>query len=281
MTYNLLFNTKFETLDNWEFINCKYEDGYLISDSKVFGIKQKVILPDAARLYLRTRYNILQSQVFAAYLGIEINSKLYVNKQWTKNNKQKTISLVEDGSSELVVIHIIFESKEDINKVYIKEPILYNLNRWHQTFSLKFILDKIIKYRAGYNYKNLLEYNEIKPEIFNLDKAKIGSIISTTNKTQLKINAKLLRGQSYLIKLDYIPINNLGKIYLSYGVLKSSKFGNEQLYLVFKATDDLDLYLNIEPDDILPYQINLKHLLLIELKGLGITNEDIPYLPFI
>ena len=64
-------------------------------------------------------------------------------------------------------------------------------------------------------------------------------------------------------------------------MLRSKDFNNEQCYLTFKAQDNIDLYLIIEPNDILPYQINLKHLLLVEIDKLGIDSNDIPYLPFI
>lgn len=281
MTYNLLFNTEFKDLGNWEFINCEYKERYLISTNKVFGIKQKIILADATKLYLRCKYNILNSSVFKIYIGIEVNGKLYINKQWTKKNREKLISTVEDSQEEIITIHIIFESEENINKVYIREPLLCDLNRFHKSYWLKFLLDKTIKYRYGYTYDNLLDYSEIKPEIFNLEKAKIGSIITTKEKISLKINAKLFRDKRYLCKLDYLPISDIGKIYLNYGMLRSKDFNNEQCYLTFKAQDNIDLYLIIEPNDILPYQINLKHLLLVEIDKLGIDSNDIPYLPFI
>lgn len=281
MTYNLLFDTEFKDLSNWEFINCYFSHNQLISTNKVFGIKQKVILADATKLYLRCKYNILNSSIFKIYIGIEVNGKLYINKQWTKKNKERLISIVEDSQQEIITIHIIFEAEEDVNEVYMKEPLLYDLNRWHKAYWLKFLLDKRIKYDYGYQYKNLLDYSEIKPEVFNLDNAKIGSIISAKEKISLKIDAKLFRDKRYLCKLDYTPINNLGKVYLSYGVLRSKDFNSEQCYLSLKAQDNIDLYLIIEPNDILPYQLNLKHLLLVEIDKLGIDGNDIPYLPFI
>ena len=233
MTYNLLFNSEFRDDKNWEFINCEYIDNRLKSTNKVFGLKQKIILSDITRLYARCKYNILNSQVYSVYIGIEVDGKLYVNKQWTRVDKEKIISLVEDSHSEVITLHIIFESKEINNEIILKEPLLYDLSRWHKTFALKFILDRVIKYRPGYNYQNILEYSEITPEIFNLEKAKIGSIISTNEKTPLKINAKLLRGHTYLVKLDYVEINTLGKFYINYGVLKSRKYGKEQCYISF------------------------------------------------
>lgn len=282
MSYNLLFDTNFKNENsNWNYINCSYKDGYLTSNKKVFGIEQEIVLPDITKLYFRYSYNILESNVYKAYIGIQSEDKLYINKRWTKVNCNQQISVVEDSKTEKIKVHIMFESSKDINKVEIKQPILCDLKRLHKTTWLKFLLDKTIKYREGFNYKNLLEYNEIKPEIFNFEKAKIGSIISTKETLKLKINAKLYKGKRYLIKLDYLPINNLGKIYLSYGVMKSTDFNKEQEYLLFRSNEKEELYLNIEPNDVLPYQLNLKHLLLIETEGVGIEMKDIPYLPFI
>lgn len=281
MTYNLLFNSEFIDSSNWEFTNCYFSNNKLISTDKVFGIKQTIILPDITKLYFRYNYNIYDSDVQKVYAGIENSGKLSVsNKQGRKNRKQ-LISLVEQCEQEKVTVHIIFESNSKENIVKISDPLLFDLNRWHKSTWLKLILDKTIKYRFGNNYKNELEYSEIKPEVFNLEKARIGSIISTKDKQQLKIPAKLIRGKRYLIKLDYEEINNLGKIYFSYGVLRSKQFNKEQIYIVIKANDNLDLQLNIEGNDILPYQVNLKHMLLIEMDKLSIEEKDIPYLPFI
>lgn len=286
MAYNLLFDTEFKNKDNyWKFINCKMEDGRLISKERIFGIEQEIVLPDPTKLYLRFNYKILSPNVNKVYVGIQAGDKLYVNKKWAKLELNQLISIIEDIQEERIKVHIIFECNKETetleDMVKIEKPILSDLKRLHKTTWLKFLLDKIIKYRTGLNYKNLLEYNEIKPEVFNLEKAKIGSIISTKETTRLKIDAKLNRGKRYLLKLDYAPINKLGKIYLSYGFLKSTDFNGEQCYLSFKANDKEELCLNIETNDVLPYQLNLKHLMLIEIEGVGIEMKDIPYLPFI
>ena len=63
--------------------------------------------------------------------------------------------------------------------------------------------------------------------------------------------------------------------------MKSTDFNDEQCYLLFRVTGDRELSLNIEPDDVLPYQLNLKHLLLIDIDNQGVEAQDIPYLPFI
>ena len=282
MAYNLLFDTEFKNKDSyWKFINCKLEEGCLISNNKVFGIEQEIVLADITKLYLRFNYQILSPYVNKVYVGIQVGDKLYVNKKWAKLELNQLISIVEDAQEEKLKVHIIFESSQEENKVKVTKPILADLKRLHKTTWLKFLLDKTIKYVTGYSYKNLLSYNEIKPKIFNLEKAKIGSIISTTDKVKFRIIAKLIKGKRYLIKLDYLPINKLGKLYLSYGVMKSTAFNEEQEYLLFRCTGNYELFLNIEANDVLPYQLNLKHLMLIETEGVGIEMKDIPYLPFI
>ena len=282
MAYNLLFDTEFKSNNNyWKFINCTMEDNYLLSNKKTFGIEQEIVLADITKLYFRFNYKILSPNITKVYAGIQVGDKLYVNKKWAKLELNQLISIVENAEEEKIKVHIIFEADAGISKVKIEKPLLVDLKRIHKTTWLKVLLDKTIKYVVGYSYKNLLEYSEIKPEIFNLEKAKIGSIISTQEQVKLRINAKLYKGKRYLIKLDYIPINELGKIFLNYGVMRSTTFNKEQEYLLFRCTGDYELAINIEPNDVLPYQLNLKHLMLVETEGVGIELKDIPYLPFI
>ena len=90
-----------------------------------------------------------------------------------------------------------------------------------------------------------------------------------------------MENKYYLAKLDYKEINKFGRVYLTYGVVESTYFQDEQLYLLFKGNDKNKLILNIEGCEELPYQINLKHLLLIKVGGMNLLKSDIPYLPFI
>lgn len=281
MSYNLLFNTQFNTKNNWKFNNCYYEDGCLISTAKTFGIEQEIVLADATRLYFRCRYNSLDSDIIKTYIGIQDKDTLSVSKRWRHANKNQTISVVEDVKDEKIKVHLIFESESDINIIAIWDPILCDLNRMHKAYWLKFLLDISIKYRFGYNYTNLLPSSEIKPELYGLEKAHIGSIICTSEEKHLKIDAKLTKGKRYLLKLDYKPINTLGKVYLSYGMMKSLAIDSEQEYIAFRANDTAELHINIIPNNVLPYQLNLKRLLLIETEQVGFEKEDIPYLPFI
>lgn len=286
MAYNLLFDTEFKSKDNyWNFINCKYRDGCLISKDKIFGIEQEIVLADITKLYFRFNYKVLSSSINKIYAGIQVGDKLYVTKKWAKYDVEQLISVVENAEEEKIKVHIIFECERESEtleeRVKIEKPMLADLKRLHKTTWLKFLLDKTVKYVPGYLYKNLLHYSEIKPRIYNLEQAKVGSIISTQEQLKLRINAKLYKGKRYLLKLDYIPINELGKLFLNYGVMKSTTYNKEQEYLLFRCTGDYELAINIEPNDVLPYQLNLKHLMLIETEGVGIELKDIPYLPFI
>ena len=84
-----------------------------------------------------------------------------------------------------------------------------------------------------------------------------------------------------MVKLDFEEINKFGDIYFQYGVLKSNKEIDEQIYLIFKYNEDKDLKLIIEANDIFEYGVNLKHILLIDITKMHLLAEDIKYLPFI
>ena len=138
----------------------------------------------------------------------------------------------------------------------------------------------------GYSYINEYEVTEIKQTAndfkeYNLEEAKIGSIIKIFNKVEIPLIAKFITDNYYLIKLDYKEINKLGKCYFNYGVLKSSKIDDEQCYLIIKAKEGKQLKLIIEGNDILPYQINLKNIMIINITHLRLTQDDVGYLPFI
>lgn len=281
MSYNLLFNTQFKDTTRWNFTNCYLEDGYLISTDKTFGISQELVLPNITKLYFRCKYKTINKEITKAYIGINNSNKLSVTTEIPKQNKEKIISVVEEATQEKVQVYIIFESTEKENKIKISEPLLYDLKANSKSFCIKPLLDKLIKYRFGFGYNNLLEYSELTEEIVESKKAKVGIIISTLDKVVIPINAKLYDKYSYIIKLDYKEINNLGKVYIKYGIMQSIKIDEEQLYLSFKGNKNCKLELIIEPNDILPYQINLKHLLLIDASMQNIAKQDIPYLPFI
>ena len=102
MAYNLLFDTEFKNNDSyWKFINCKLEDSCLISNNKVFGIEQEIVLADITKLYLRFNYQILNPNVNKVYVGIQSGDKLYVNKKWAKLELNQLISIVEDIKEQI------------------------------------------------------------------------------------------------------------------------------------------------------------------------------------
>lgn len=144
-------------------------------------------------------------------------------------------------------------------------------------------MDKTISFRPGYQYTNLLK-SEITTDYFkdiNLRDAKIGSIVSTKENIELELNAKFIKGNIYLAKIDFEEINRFGNIKFQYGVLESTRDVGNQIFLLFKANDNNKLKLLIEANDIIPYEINLKHVLLIDTTKISLQAEDIPCLPFI
>ena len=158
MSYNLLLDTKF-TESNWKFTNCRYENGYLISTDKIFGIEQELILPDPTKLYFRFNYITKNITIKEVTLGIQNGSTLNVCKKYPKVDKKQFISLIDIAKQEKIKLHLIFESDINNNKVEIYDPILCDLNYLHKSTWLKSILDRVIKYRKGYQYTNLYTTN--------------------------------------------------------------------------------------------------------------------------
>lgn len=284
MAYNLLLDTQFQN-STWTFINCSYSKGKLISTNKVFGVYQELVLPDPTKLYFRCKYLVQDKDIKEIKIGIQNKNLLSIDKRLPKANKWQSISLIDYAKQEKIKVHIIFESNKDINEVYVKEPMLADLNHLHRTTWLKLVLDRVIVFMNGYSYTNqykesLLTESNTDFKNCNIEKAKIGVIISEKQNKEIKIDAKFIVGKYYLAKLDFEEINQYGDIKLQYGVLKSTR-NNDQLYLVFKAKENECLNLLIEPNEELAYQINLKHLMIVDITKLKLLKEDIPYLPFI
>ena len=167
----------------------------------------------------------------------------------------------------------------------VENPILVDLVYLGKSKWLKIILDRTVHYMNGYSYKNEYEISEIKPDSndfkdLNLDDGKIGSIITVKETKEIPISAKFINNNYYLAKLDLEEINKFGNIYFKYGVIKSTKV-DDQIYILFKANDKYNLTLTVEPNDVLDYKVNLKHLLLVNITNLHLLKADIPYLPFI
>lgn len=288
MGYNLVLDTSFKNNENnWRFINCEYRDGYLISHSKIFGIEERLILPDPTKLYFRYTYNIKNEPIKEIKIGIQNRDVLNINRKFPRKNRFQNISLVDNAKQEEIKIHLIFESEQEENKVLIKEPLLVDLEKINKTSWLKWSLDKVLFFDNGYSYKNIYKESEITPTnedfkfILNLEKAKIGSLAEIKSNSIIPLNNNLEIGKNYLFKLDYKEVNEFGDIDVRYGSLHCIKLGNEQLYLIFKANSKDRIEINLKSTDIINYKINLKHILLIETTAMGLKQEDIGYIPFI
>lgn len=284
MSYNLLLNTNFKDTVNWTLVNCTFDNGILTSNNKVFGIYQELILPKETSLYFSMIYKSF-SKLKEVKIGVQENGKLEVNTQIPKLNKQQKISIVETIKNTKIKLHIIFESDCDINRVLIKEPLLVDLVHSNKSTWTKYLLDYTLKYRSGYQYLNEYVNGELTEKLQNIEninvtKAKTGVILKTKENLDIEFNNNFIKNHFYLVKLDYENINDFGKIYFKYGVLKSYNTNN-QVYLIFKSNENIKLHLNIDFDDVIEYKTNLKHILISDITNINLLQEDIEYLPFI
>lgn len=284
MSYNLLLNTNFKDTVNWTLVNCTFDNGILTSTNKVFGIYQELILPKETSLYFSMIYKSF-SKLKEVKIGVQENGKLEVNTQIPKLNKQQKISIVETIKNTKIKLHIIFESDYDINRVLIKEPLLVDLVHSNKSTWTKYLLDYTLKYRSGYQYLNEYVNGELTEKLQNIEninvtKAKTGVILKTKENLDIEFNNNFIKNHFYLVKLDYENINDFGKIYFKYGVLKSYNTNN-QVYLIFKGNENIKLHLNIDFDDVIEYKTNLKHILISDITNINLLQEDIEYLPFI
>lgn len=282
MGYNLLNDTSFKE-NSWKFINCEIKDGILESTSKVFGIKQELVLPDITKLYFRINYQTLNQEIHNVKIGILNNDVLHITEKTPKINKQQLISVVEQTKQEKITVYVTFESSIDNNRVKIKEPLLVDLISQNKSSYLKPILDKVLKYQYGYSYKNLYKESEItidNEDFSNKEKAKIGIITSIVDKEEFKIGCDFVPNRYYLVKLDFKEVNRFGDMFFKYGVRMSTKVG-EQLWLLFKAAENKELYLIIKNNEVYEYKINLKHIMIIDITDMGLLTKDIEYLPFL
>lgn len=285
MSYNLLLDTKFAG-NNWKFINCTYQDGILTSSSKVFGIEQELILPDPTKLYFRINYITDNISIKEVKIGIQNGDTLNINRKTPKLRKRQKISVIDIAKQERIKLHVIFESEMDVNRVQIEQPILCDLMKLGKSTWLKAVLDKVLYFKNGYSYENIYKESELKFDIddfkgFDFESAKIGSIIKLDKNISIPINAKFINDRYYLVKLDYKEINRFGNTYFKYGVLQSTKTDDEQCYLILKGNQAHQLMLCLESNDVLDYQVNLKHLLIIDITKMKILKGDVPYLPFV
>lgn len=282
MGYNLLNDTSFKE-NNWELVNCEIKNGILESTSKVFGIKQELVLPDITKLYFRINYQTLNQEVHNVKIGISNNEVLHIAEKTPKTNKKQIISVVEQTKQEKIVVYVIFESSVEKNEVKINEPLLVDLISQNKSSYLRPILDKVLKYQYGYSYKNLYKESEItidNEDFTNKEKAKVGIITSIVDKKEFKIDFEFTPNRYYLVKLDFKEVNRFGDMFFKYGVRMSTKVG-EQIWLLFKGAENKELYLILKNNEVYDYKVNLKHIMILDITDMGLLTKDIEYLPFL
>lgn len=286
MSYNLLIDSEFNNNGSWKTINCSFKNGVLRTKGKVFGIKQKLILPDPTRLYFRVEYKAL-TPIKDIKVGILKKDKLFIVGRSTSTNRTKAVSIVESIEDEEVEIYIICESLVDGASIELSRPVLIDLKHQKKSYMLKWLLDKKLSYRKSYSYKNILgpaEISKVKGEISGdpvLHNTRIGTLFEVKQDCTYTPKTKLTAGHFYLYKLDFEEVNNFGELDLTYGAMNCLK-GHEQLWIVFKANSDLLPtvklnHFNYEQ----PYIVNLKRDMLIDITTMQLQAEDIERLTFI
>jgi hypothetical protein len=78
-----------------------------------------------------------------------------------KLNKRNRLSVVHNITTEKIKVRFIVEAKTKDTKLYIDSPLLVDLDRIGKSFWPKFMLNKALDYRHGYNYTNLYKQCEI------------------------------------------------------------------------------------------------------------------------
>ena len=288
MSYNLLLDTGFNRIDkHWKLTNCTYENGYLKGNAKVYSIEQEIVLPDPTRLYFSLEYIACNKSIKSVYLGIQTNNIMEATKKSVKFHKRVRLSVVDKIKCERLKVLFIVEAETEASEIYIDSPLLVDLVANNKHYWPKSFLNKILDYRYGYNYENLYKESEISltnEDFMSMstptEQANIGIIAHCKHNDWFRISYPFLENHYYLVKLDYKEINQYGNIYFKYGTSISTEL-NDQLYIIFKSIKDTELFLKIDNSEVMPYLLNLKHILIIDLANTNLTEADIVYLPFI
>lgn len=283
MVYNLILDSNFKDIANWKFINCEFIDGHIISKNKVFGIEQDFYLADLSKLYLRWSYNIYNYNIKNVKIGFQINDLLKVNLKIPLKNKEDFISVVEECPSKKITAHIIFESSENVNKIFVSNPLLVNLNYYNIDRWPKWILDKRLKFMAGYNYTNKLKFIDFKNQLskyISYEEIHDGMYVSVNNNIDIPLELDLEKDRYYLVKILFEDINNLGSINLKYGFSESSNKSKSQRYLVFKENNLDKIQVQLKCFYPLPYKVFLKGILVIPLNKISLQKDDIERLVY-
>lgn len=290
MSYNLLLDTNFHSLNkNWKLTNCEYKDGYIVGKSTVYSIEQEIILPDPTKLYFSIDYLCFDTNIKYVYCGIfHENGCLETTRKKPKIRKRKRLSVVDQLLTEKVKVMFIVEARTPDTRIYVDSPLLVDLVYHGKDSWPGWLLNNTLDYRYGYEYTNIYPYSEIPfgEEDFSspytkTEKGSIGILATVTENDWFRVTQKFEPDRIYLVKLDHEQINKYGQVYMSYGETLSIEADDEQLYLIFKADSRHELKLHLENNEQLPYLINLKHIMIIDITNCKIDEDDIRHLPFI
>lgn len=291
MSYNLLLDTTFKKLNkHWKLTNCEYQNGYLVGKDKYYSIEQEIVLPDPTKLYFAIDYICLTKNIEKIYCGIQIDNTLEADIRPPKLHRRKRISVVNSNKqAEKVIVKFIVEATLPDTRIYIDSPLLVDLSYHDKDWWPKWMLNKTLDYRYGYDYSNIYNYgaeftlsNTHPLELPNyLEEGNVGILAHIKNDTSILIKHDFKKDHYYLLKLDYEQVNNYGDILATYGEINSVNIDNSQLYIIFKADTHNLLHLILKNSIELSYIVNLKRLLLVDLSDMCIDLDDIPHLPFI
>lgn len=289
MSYNLLFDTNFTTINkHWKLTNCEYVDGYLVGHAKTYSIEQEITLPDPTRLYASFEYLTFDKNIKHVYCGIISNDVMEVNRKKPVQRKRKRVAVVTQVSTEQVRVMFTFEAKTETSRIYIDSPLLIDLTKQNKSYWPLYVLNNVLDYRYGYDYTNMYHESEITFDntdfhspFSNVEQGKCGIIVTTQDSDWFEISLQFKQGTQYLVKLDYSEVNDFGQLQFNYGSHTSQQLTPDQLYMVFRGDASSKLRLNISTKELLPYIVNIKHLLIIEMTHQKIEEDDLKHLPFI
>ena len=234
-------------------------------------------------------YICFDKNITSIYCGIQTGKVLEANRKKPRLNRRKRISVVDQVNCEKIKVILICESREKHSKIYIDSPLLVDLSRQGRDWWPRWILNKTLDYRYGYEYENIYTYgSEIKidnPDFSSpytkTEEAEVGILATITENDWFRVSHNFEEDHYYLLKLDYEQINEYGEIYVLYGDVSSTILNTDQLYIIFKANSKDEIRVKLDNNEKLPYLINLKHILLLDLTDLRIEEDDIKHLPFI
>ena len=292
MSYNLLLDTSFNKIDkHWKLTNCVYQNGYLISSKNLFAIEQEIILPNPTKLYFSLDYMCFDPNIKNIYCGIQINDILEVNTKIPRMHKRTRIGVVDNSKqAKKVIVKFIVESESQDSKIYIDSPLLLDLTYHNKDWWPRWMLNKLVQYRCGYNYENLYERGK-NLSISNTDFSSVctptedipekGILAKVKQNDWFRLSYSFTEGKYYLIKLDCETLNDYGQIYMTYGDIVSTRKSDTQIYIIFKANTKDNFKIILENSEPLPFMVLLKHILVVDLATTRFEEDDILHLPFI